>query len=144
MIDKDELYMQAALSEARQALEEGELPVGAVVVCGGRIVARAHNQVERLRDATAHAEMLAVTAAMAALRTKYLPECTLYVTLEPCHMCAGAMYWSKIGRVVYGAEDEQKGYAHLGCPLHPKTEVKRGVLADEARALLHAFFQKRR
>ncbi|NPA43554.1 MAG: nucleoside deaminase [Chlorobi bacterium] len=140
-MDSDEFYMQMALAEARRALEEGEIPVGAVVVCGDRVVAKARNQTERLNDSTAHAEMLALTAAMNALGAKYLPDCTMYVTLEPCHMCAGAAYWSKLGRLVYGASDEQRGYARLGCPLHPRTRVRRGVLADEAAALLKIFFE---
>lgn len=142
--NQDEFYMQMALREARIALDEGEMPVGAVVVCGGRVVAKAYNQVERLSDATAHAEMLAVTAAMAHLNAKYLPDCTLYVTLEPCSMCSGALYWSKIGRVVYGAADDQRGYEHLHCPLHPKTKVVRNVMAGEARELIQKFFKARR
>ena len=142
--NQDEFYMQMALDQARKALDEGEMPVGAVVVCGGRVVAKAHNQVERLRDATAHAEILALTAAMAHLNAKYLPDCTLYVTLEPCSMCSGALYWSKVGRLVYGAADEQRGYAHLHCPLHPKTEVVPGVLAGRARKLIQRFFKDRR
>ena len=142
--NQDEFYMQMALDQARKALDEGEMPVGAVVVCGGRVVAKAHNQVERLRDATAHAEILALTAAMAHLNAKYLPDCTLYVTLEPCSMCSGALYWGKVGRLVYGAADEQRGYTHLRCPLHPKTEVKPGVLANEARKLIQQFFKERR
>jgi len=141
-MDKDEYYMQMALQQARLALEEGEIPVGAVVVCRDRLVAKARNQTERLNDSTAHAEMLALTAAMNALGAKYLNDCSLYVTLEPCHMCAGAAYWSKIGRIVYAADDEQRGYAHLHCPLHPKTTVVRGVLKAEAEALLKQFFSR--
>ena len=144
MIDRDEYYMNEALKEARKALEAGEMPVGAVVVCRDRIVARAHNQTELLNDATAHAEMLALTAAMAHLNAKYLPDCTLYVTLEPCSMCSGAVYWSKLGRLVYGASDEQRGYEHLHCPLHPKTRVRSGVMAGEAAALIKAFFKDKR
>lgn len=142
MENKDEFYMQMALREARKALDAGEIPVGAVVVCGDRVVAKAHNQTELLHDSTAHAEMLALTAAMNALGAKYLPDCTLYVTLEPCHMCAGAVYWSKLGRLVYAADDEQRGYAHLHCPVHPKTKVTAGILKDEAEKLLKIFFNR--
>ncbi len=138
----DAYYMQIALQEAEKALDEGEIPVGAVVVCHDKIVAKAHNQTERLNDATAHAEMLALTAAMHAIGAKYLTECTLYVTLEPCQMCSGAMYWAKLKKVVYGASDPLRGYAHLGCPLHPKTQVVRGVLAERSENLVKTFFQK--
>jgi tRNA(adenine34) deaminase len=136
----DVFYMDLALQEARKALEEGEIPVGAVVVCGDKIVAKAHNQTERLNDSTAHAEMLALTAAMNALGAKYLPECTLYVTLEPCQMCSGAIFWSQLGRVVYGARDEKRGFIRLSCPLHPKTRVTGGILEAEASGLLKKFF----
>jgi len=141
-MDSDAFYMEIALQEARKALEEGEIPVGAVVVCGDKIVAKAHNQTERLHDSTAHAEMLALTAAMNALGAKYLSECTLYVTLEPCHMCAGAAYWSKLGNLVYAAEDDQRGFAHLHCPVHPKTRIRKGVLREQSEALLRIFFQR--
>jgi len=144
MKDRDEYYMREALKEARKALSAGEMPVGAVVVCGDRIVARAHNQTELLNDATAHAEMIALTAAMSYLNAKYLPDCTLYVTLEPCSMCSGAVYWSKLGRLVYGASDMQRGYEHLHCPLHPKTRVRSGVLAEEAAKLIKDFFKDKR
>lgn len=139
----DEQFMREALKEARKALDAGEVPVGAVLVSRGKIIARAHNQVETLRDATAHAEMLAITAGANYLGAKYLSDCTLYVTLEPCGMCAGAMNWSQLPRLVFGADDEQRGYRCLkGAVLHPKTKVKRGVLAGEATALLEAFFRR--
>lgn len=141
----DAFYMKKALEEARRAYEEGEIPVGAVVVCGGRILARAHNLTETLTDVTAHAEMQAVTAAANALGGKYLDECTVYVTLEPCAMCAGAMGWAQVKRLVYGAADEKKGY-RIFAPqtLHPRTEVAGGVMADESAALLKDFFKRKR
>ncbi len=141
----DEQYMREALREAEKAFEADEVPVGAVIVCEKRIVARAHNLTERLNDVTAHAEMQAFTAASHYLGGKYLPHCTLYVTLEPCVMCAGAAYWSQIGRIVYGADDEKRGYTttalHL---LHPKTTVVKGVLREECSHLLRNFFNQRR
>jgi len=141
----DEFYMQQALREARAAEAEGEVPIGAVVVLGGSVIARAHNQTERLGDATAHAEMLAFTAAAEHLGGKYLQECTLYVTVEPCPMCAGAAGWTQVGRIVYGAADPKRGYTLLRGPvLHPKTEVTAGVLADECGALVKEFFRKKR
>ena len=141
----DEFYMQQALREARAAEAEGEVPIGAVVVLGGSVIARAHNQTERLGDATAHAEMLAFTAAAEHLGGKYLQECTLYVTVEPCPMCAGAAGWTQVGRIVYGATDPKRGYTLLRGPvLHPKTEVTAGVLADECGALVKEFFRKKR
>ena len=141
----DEYYMQAALREARLAAEEGEVPIGAVIVAGGSIVARAHNQTERLHDVTAHAEMLAFTAAAEHLGGKYLTDCTLYVTVEPCPMCAGAAGWTQVGRIVYGATDPKRGYTLLQGPLlHPKTEVSAGILADECTALMKDFFKKKR
>lgn len=141
----DEYYMQAALAEARAAAAEGEVPIGAVVVAGGSIVARAHNQTERLNDTTAHAEMLAYTAASEHLGAKYLTDCTLYVTVEPCPMCAGAAGWTQVGRIVYGAADPKRGYTLLQGPLlHPKTEVTAGVLEDECAALMKEFFKKKR
>ena len=141
----DELYMQQALVEARYARDEEEVPVGAVVVCADRIVARAHNRTESLHDVTAHAEMQAITAAADTLGGKYLTDCTLYVTLEPCTMCAGAIGWSQMGRVVYGAADPKRGFERLGrSVLHPKTEVTAGVLADECSALLVDFFGRHR
>lgn len=141
----DEYYMEAALREARAAAEEDEVPIGAVIVAGGSIVARAHNQTERLNDVTAHAEMLAFTAAAEHLGAKYLTDCTLYVTVEPCLMCAGALAWSQISRIVYGASDDKRGY-HTQCasPFHPKTTVTAGVLADECGKLMTDFFKKKR
>ena len=137
--------MQSALAEARLAAEEGEVPIGAVVVCGGRIVGKGHNRVEALDDATAHAEMQALTAAMNSLGGKYLPECTLYVTVEPCVMCAGAIAWSQVGRVVYGAADPKKGYSTYSDHIfHPKTTVTSGFMEEECRALMEEFFKKLR
>ena len=135
-------FMREALKEARKALEINEVPVGAVVVCRNRVIARAHNQTEKLTDATAHAEMIAVTAAANYLGSKYLNECTLYVTLEPCVMCAGALHWVQLQKLVFGASDIQRGYSLLGKPvLHPKTIVEKGVQADEAKKLIDLFFQ---
>lgn len=139
----DEQCMQEALKEAHKALEAGEVPVGAIVVCKGKIIARAHNQTERLTDATAHAEMLAITTASYELGSKYLNECTLYVTLEPCVMCAGALHWVQLQRLVFGAEDAQRGYSIVKNPLlHPKTEISKGLLANECTHLLKQFFEK--
>lgn len=141
----DEYYMQAALREARQAAQEDEVPIGAVMVAGGSIIARTHNQTERLHDVTAHAEMLAFTAASEHLGAKYLQDCTLYVTVEPCPMCAGAAGWTQVGRIVYGAKDPKRGYSTIGNGmLHPKTEVVGGVLADECEQLMKDFFKKKR
>jgi tRNA(adenine34) deaminase len=141
----DEQYMQQALMEAEKAAARGEVPVGAVVVCRERIIARAHNLTEVLTDVTAHAEMQAITAAAATLGGKYLNECTLYVTVEPCVMCAGAIAWSQLGRLVYGAEDEKRGYTRFAPQaLHPKTKVASGVLALEATQLMKEFFIARR
>ena len=141
----DEYFMQQALREARQAAAEGEIPVGAVVVSDGRILARAHNNTERLGDVTAHAELLAVTAASGALGAKYLTGCTLYVTLEPCPMCAGALAWSQISRIVYGASDPKRGFERIDRQLlHPRTEVTAGLLADECASLVKEFFKERR
>ena len=141
----DEYYMQQALREARTAAAEGEVPVGAVVVAADQIVARGHNQTERLHDVTAHAEVLAITAASEHLGAKYLTDCTLYVTLEPCVMCAGALGWAQVGRIVYGASDEKRGFERLGrSMLHPKTEVTNGVLAEECGVLVKEFFRKKR
>ncbi len=144
-IHSDEHYMRQALKEAEAAFEEQEIPVGAVVTCQNRIIARAHNQVQRLNDVTAHAEMLAITAAQNFLGSKYLDQCTLYVTLEPCTMCAGALYWSQIAKVCYGAKDEKRGY-HLANPniLHPQTTLITGLLADESSELIKSFFRKMR
>lgn len=141
----DEFYMLKALEEARAAYNEGEVPVGAVVVCGDRIVASAHNSTEQLHDVTAHAEMLAITAATDALGSKYLNECTLYVTLEPCVMCAGALGWAQTMRLVYGACDPKRGFERFGRNmLHPKTSVLSGVLADQSEQLLKDFFKLKR
>ena len=141
----EEYYMQQALVEARQALKEGEVPIGAVIVSDGHIIARAHNQTERLSDVTAHAEMLAITAAAESLGGKYLTDCTLYVTVEPCPMCAGALGWAQIARIVYGAPDPKRGYTRLApSPLHPKTEVEQGLLEEEAAELMRGFFSLRR
>lgn len=143
--DPDAYFMQQALAEARRACDEEEIPVGAVVVCDGSIIARAHNLTERLADVTAHAEMQAFTAAAEYLGGKYLNDCTLYVTLEPCVMCAGAAGWTQLGRIVYGASDPKRGFERLGrSMLHPRTEVTAGVLANECEALLKAFFKQRR
>lgn len=145
---EDTRMMMLALREARAAGEAGEVPIGAVVACGGRIVGRGHNLTEALTDVTAHAEMQAITAAARTLGGKYLRDCTLYVTVEPCLMCAGAIGWSQVGRLVYGAEDPRRGYKGLTRTdrpaLHPATEVRSGVLADEALSLLRTFFAKRR
>ena len=138
-------YMRMALDEAARAYDEGEVPVGAVVVCSGRIIARAHNLTETLTDVTAHAEMQAITAAANHLGGKYLTGCTLYVTVEPCIMCAGALGWSQISRVVYGAADDKRGFRRYALQaLHPKTEVVEGVLADECATLMRDFFADRR
>ena len=141
----DIYYMKQALAEARKAVERGEIPVGAVVVCKERIIARAHNLTETLTDVTAHAEMQAITAAASTLGGKYLNECTLYVTVEPCVMCAGAIGWSQLKRLVFGAEDVKRGYRRYAPQaLHPKTEVVQGILADECAALMKDFFAARR
>jgi tRNA(adenine34) deaminase len=140
-----ERYMREALREAQLAFAADEVPVGAVIVCRDRILARGHNLVERLRDATAHAEMQTITAAAHDLGGKYLHECTLYVTLEPCIMCAGALHWCHMGRVIFGAFDEKAGYRRIGNRLlHPSTETTGGVLEPECADLMRAFFQKRR
>lgn len=138
----DEHFMRQALIEAHKALEAGEVPVGAVVVCDNQIIARAHNQTELLTDVTAHAEILAITAASSFFDSKYLTDCTLYVTLEPCMMCAGALAWSQLSRVVYAASDDRRGFMRYGKEiLHPSTTLEYGVLRDEAAALLKSFFQ---
>jgi tRNA(adenine34) deaminase len=138
----DKYFMKKAFQEAEIAFEKGEVPVGAVIVCNNQIIAKGHNQVETLNDATAHAEMLAFTAATNYLGSKYLKECTLYVTLEPCQMCSGAAFWSQIGRIVYAASDDKRGFVHLNCQVHPKTEVKSGIMASESEELLQRFFNK--
>ena len=141
----DEQYMRKALAEAEQAAQEGEVPIGAVVVCRGRVLASAHNLTETLHDVTAHAEMQAITAAANALGGKYLSDCTLYVTVEPCPMCAGALGWSQIPRVVYGAPDDKRGYRKYAPQvLHPKTEVVCGVCEEECREQMQMFFKERR
>lgn len=141
----DERFMKAALAEAQAAYDEGEIPVGAVIVAGGRIIARAHNLTETLCDVTAHAEMQALTMAASALGGKYLSGCTLYVTVEPCIMCAGAIGWAQLSRIVYGAPDEKRGYAlYAHKAFHPKATVTRGVLEDECKTLMQRFFQERR
>jgi tRNA(adenine34) deaminase len=141
----DEYFMKEALKEARMAMERDEVPVGAVVVCNKRIIARAYNLTETLNDTTAHAEMQVITAAANHLGARYLNECTLFVTLEPCPMCAGAAFWSQIGKIVYGADDDKRGY-HLtnSGMLHPKTEVVSGILKEECAALLKEFFRRKR
>lgn len=139
--NSDLFFMQLAISEAKKALDKREVPIGAVVVCRGKVIGRGHNLVETLADATAHAEMQAITAATSTLGGKYLKECTLYVTVEPCVMCAGALAWSQIGRVVYGAADPKRGCLRFGRELlHPKTELMGGVMADECGALMEDFF----
>jgi len=140
----DAYFMKKALQEAEVAYKLGEVPVGAVVVVKNRIIGRAHNLTEQLHDVTAHAEMQAITAASNFLGGKYLNGCTLYVTLEPCQMCAGALYWSQVSRLVYGASDAKRGYKTMGTTLHPKTEVLGGVMAEEASDLLKRFFIEKR
>lgn len=149
----DEYFMRQALNEAQQAFDIDEVPVGAVIVMNNKIIARAHNQVELLNDSTAHAEILALTSAYSSLGTKYLPEAALYVTVEPCLMCCGALYWSKIGKIVYGTDDEKNGYrsfisspvggSHKGV-FHPKTQIVKGVLADDCSFLIKSFFKNKR
>ena len=141
----DEHFMKQALAEARIAAEEGEVPVGAVVVCENRIISRAHNQTERLNDPTAHAEMLAITAATSAMGAKYLTQCSLYVTIEPCVMCAGAIGWAQLAALIYGAPEEKRGFTRFAPDaLHPKTTVRKGVLEAECAAEMKAFFKNRR
>ena len=141
----DEYFMREALKQARMAFEDGEVPIGAVVVSNNRVIGRGYNQVERLNDATAHAEMIAITAASQFLGSKYLNDCILYVTLEPCPMCAGAARWTQIGRVVYGAGEPKYGYSRFGnTMLHPKTEVLSGLMQDEAATLMIDFFREKR
>jgi len=143
--DMDEKYMREALREAGYAAESDEVPVGAVIVCRGKIIGRGHNMTETLHDPTAHAEMIAITAATEAMGGKYLNDCTLYVTVEPCPMCAGALAWSQIGRVVYGAIDPKRGYSMFSPSLmHPKTEITAGVLADECGMIVSEFFRNKR
>lgn len=145
MQQTDEKYMRLALNEARLALDSDEVPIGAVIVSGGSVVGRGHNLVETLTDVTAHAEIQAITAAATTLGGKYLPDCTIYVTVEPCIMCAGALAWSQIGRIVYGASDPKRGYTTVaGSILHPRTKVCKGVLAEECEMLMNEFFAKLR
>ncbi|AWG24130.1 nucleoside deaminase [Flavobacterium kingsejongi] len=140
----DDYFMRKALQEAEFAFDKGEIPVGAVIVIDNKVIARSHNLTEMLNDVTAHAEMQSITAAANFLGGKYLKQCTLYVTLEPCQMCAGALYWSQITKIVFGATDDQRGYRAMGITLHPKTAVVSGVLATEAAELMQRFFQQRR
>ena len=140
----DEYFMKKALQEAEIAFEKGEIPVGAIIVIDNKVIARGHNLTEMLVDVTAHAEMQAITAAANFLGGKYLVGCTLYVTLEPCQMCAGALYWSQISKIVYGASDENRGFLKMGTQLHPKTEVIGGVMEKECALLMRAFFRMRR
>lgn len=146
----DEYFMRQALKEAQLAYDEDEVPIGAIIVMGGRVIARGHNQTERLNDSTAHAEIIALTSAFNHLGSKYLPEAVIYVTVEPCLMCAGALYWSKIGKVVFGAEDEKNGYrrgvdgAAGSWPFHPKTLLVKGVLGKECADLMREFFRSKR
>lgn len=143
--EKDEKYMRLAIEEAKLALEADEVPIGAVIVAGGRIVGRGHNLVETLTDVTAHAEIQAITAAASTIGGKYLNDCTLYVTVEPCPMCAGALGWSQIGRIVYGASDPKRGFSTIeGNILHPRTVIASGVLAEECERLMTVFFAKLR
>lgn len=140
----DEYFMKAALQEAHMAAAKGEIPVGAVIVGAGRIIARTHNLTETLNDVTAHAEMQAITCAAEAMGGKYLNDCTLYVTLEPCQMCAGALYWAQISRVIWGADDPRRGYRAMGASLHPKTTTRSGILATECQSIIDDFFKKLR
>ncbi len=142
--DDDIFYMKKALQEARMAFDKNEVPIGAVIVIDNRVIARAHNLTETLNDVTAHAEMQAITSAANFIGGKYLRDCTLYVTVEPCQMCAGALYWSQISKIVYGARDEERGCINMKTKLHPKTEMRGGVLAEEAADLMKAFFIQKR
>jgi len=147
MAQNDEQFMRQALAQAQKAFDEDEVPVGAVIVTNNKIIARGYNQVEKLADPTAHAEIIALTSAFNLLGSKYLPDATIYITVEPCLMCAGALYWSKIGRIVYGASDEKNGYLHItrdAYPFHPKTQLTKGVLADECSELMKTFFKPKR
>ncbi|MBQ2300586.1 MAG: nucleoside deaminase [Bacteroidaceae bacterium] len=144
-MEEDIIYMKQALAEANKAYSQGEIPIGAVVVCRGKIIARSHNLTELLHDVTAHAEMQAITAAAEHLGGKYLTDCTLYVTVEPCVMCAGALGWSQISRIVYGTPDEKRGYARFAPnALHPRTQVTSGVMAEECAELMQRFFKEKR
>ena len=143
----DEYYMMLALKEARRAYDEDEIPVGALIVLNEKIIARGYNMTEKLHDPTAHAEMIALTSAFGFLGSKYLPEATIYITVEPCLMCAGAMYWGKLKKIIWGAEDEKNGYKRITAanwPFHPKTEIVHGILRDECGQLMTDFFKKKR
>lgn len=140
----DEYFMQIALSEAKFAFENGEIPIGAVVVANNRIIAKTHNLTETLTDVTAHAEIQAISSAANSIGGKYLKNCTIYITVEPCQMCAGALYWSQVSKIVYGASDNKRGYTEMGGKLHPKTEIVTGVLETECASLMKDFFQKKR
>lgn len=144
----DDYFMKIALQEAWEAFQEDEVPVGAVITSGAKILAKTHNLTERLHDTTAHAEMLAITAATEALGSKYLPDCTIYITLEPCIMCAGALGWSHIGRIVYGASDPKRGFTRFcspgNSPLHPKTQITKGILEYEVASMMTEFFKRKR
>jgi len=146
MIDifTDDYFMKKALQEAETAFEKGEIPVGAVIVIDNKVIARSHNLTEMLNDVTAHAEMQAITSAANFIGGKYLKDCTLYVTLEPCQMCAGALYWSQISKIVYGASDENRGFLKMGTQLHPKTKVVGGIMEKECSLLMRAFFRMKR
>ena len=147
MVLNDEFYMQQALREAGKAFEKDEIPIGAVIVINQKIIARAHNMTEQLNDSTAHAEILALTSAYNFLGSKYLPDATLYVTIEPCLMCTGAMFWSKLSRVVWGADDDKNGHRHItspNFPFHPKTKITTGILSEEAATLMRQFFSAKR
>ncbi len=145
MENTDERFMREALLQAREALDGGEIPIGAVVTCNGRIIGKGHNMTERLHDATAHAEMIAITSAMEAMGGKYLDQCTLYVTVEPCPMCAGALNWAQTGRIVYGAPDPRRGYSMFSPSLlHPRTKVSAGVLCEACSSLMKDFFRSKR
>ena len=141
----DDIYfMKKAIQEAQEALDRNEIPVGAIIVTQNRIIARGHNLTETLNDVTAHAEMQAITAGANFLGGKYLKDCTMYITLEPCQMCAGALYWSQISKIVFGASDSSRGYRNMGTQLHPKTEVVSGILENECAALMTEFFRRKR
>ena len=143
----DEYYMTQALKEAKKAFDDDEVPIGSVVVLNGKIIARGHNMTEKLNDPTAHAEMIALTSAFNLLASKYIPEATLYVTIEPCLMCAGAMYWSKLGKIIWGADDEKNGHKRItgtNWPFHQKTEIVYGVMNEECGQLMKEFFKKKR
>lgn len=144
MIFTDEYWMRMALAEAEEARKEGEVPIGAVIVCNGKVLAKAHNRTEALTDVTAHAEMQAITSASDSIGGKYLPDCTIYVTVEPCPMCAAALAWAQIGRVVYGTPDAKRGSSRFGNMYHPRTQVDAGVMEDECREIIQDFFRSKR